>query len=161
MGTGRYGRKKRANAKNKGFRKYVMATKHRSRDVDQIQDDIERIQKLKKEKMILRKKLVGGEEAVEKDDVTNEENDELGSAKMHFEYDPDLPGGGQFYCVETGRHFISAEALAAHKKTKGYKKRLKQLKEEKYTQDEANRGAGITKEKLPPAREWREKLMQD
>ena len=29
-----------------------------------------------------------------------------------FEYDDDLPGGGQFYCVETGKHFADAKALA-------------------------------------------------
>ncbi|GBG27563.1 Zinc finger protein 593-like [Hondaea fermentalgiana] len=115
MGTGSYGRKKRATAKKKGFKKYFLATKHRTRDVDQIQDDIAK----------------GG---------------------VNFEYDPDLPGGGQFYCVETGRHFISADALAAHKKTKPYKKRLKELAEEQYTQAEAEAGAGIMKEKLPPIR---------
>ena len=54
--------------------------------------------------------------------------------------------------METGRHFQSKQALEAHKKTKFYKKRVKVLKTEKqYTQDEANFGAGVTKEKLPPA----------
>ena len=67
-------------------------------------------------------------------------------------YDDDLPGGGQFYCAETGRYFQDQKALDAHKKTKFYKKRLKILRTEKqYTQDEANFGAGVTKEKLPPA----------
>jgi len=68
-----------------------------------------------------------------------------------FEYDEDLPGGGQFYCVETGKHFIDAKALADHKKSRYYKRRCKELKEEKYTQAEAELAAGLTKEILPPA----------
>lgn len=68
-----------------------------------------------------------------------------------FEYDDELPGGGQFFCVETGKHFADAKALADHKKTRYYKKRCKELKEEKYTQGTAEAAAGMTKEKLPPA----------
>lgn len=66
-------------------------------------------------------------------------------------FDDELPGGGQFYCVETDKHFIDARALGLHKKTKDYKKRCKQLKEEKYTQESAEWAAGMTKEILPPA----------
>ena len=86
--------------------------------------------------------------------------------------DDDKPGFGQFFCRETGRYFIvswhrclsrtrrfltyvfdgqNAEALAKHKKTKFYKKRLKQLKEKIYEQEEAEFAAGKTKEILPPA----------
>ena len=42
--------------------------------------------------------------------------------------DEDLPGMGQFYCVETGRWFIDAKALAAHKKSRFFKMRVKELK---------------------------------
>eukprot|EP00293_Proteomonas_sulcata_P010487 CAMPEP_0184295560 /NCGR_PEP_ID=MMETSP1049-20130417/6405_1 /TAXON_ID=77928 /ORGANISM="Proteomonas sulcata, Strain CCMP704" /LENGTH=131 /DNA_ID=CAMNT_0026604147 /DNA_START=64 /DNA_END=459 /DNA_ORIENTATION=+ len=42
--------------------------------------------------------------------------------------DEDLPAFGQFYCVETGRYFVSQQALGIHKKTKYYKKRVKELK---------------------------------
>jgi len=66
-------------------------------------------------------------------------------------FDDELPGGGQFYCKETDTHFISKHALDQHKRTKFYKRRLKQLKEEKYTQHMADWGAGKTKEVLPPA----------
>jgi bud site selection protein 20 len=68
-----------------------------------------------------------------------------------FEYDDELPGGGKFYCVETGKHFTDARALSDHKKSRYYKKRCKGLKEEKYTQDVAEWAAGMSKEKLPPA----------
>lgn len=70
---------------------------------------------------------------------------------IKFEYDDDLPGGGQFYCVETGKHFCDAKALSDHKKSRYYKRRCKELKEEKYTQAEAEWAAGLTKEVLPPA----------
>ena len=68
-----------------------------------------------------------------------------------FDYDEDLPGGGQFYCVETGKHFADAKALADHKKSRYYKRRCKDLKEEKYTQDVAEWASGMTKEVLPKA----------
>uniref|UniRef100_A0A6U5JA28 C2H2-type domain-containing protein n=1 Tax=Corethron hystrix TaxID=216773 RepID=A0A6U5JA28_9STRA len=68
-----------------------------------------------------------------------------------FEYDDDLPGGGQFYCMETGKHFVDAKALADHKKSRYYKRRVKDLKEEKYTQETADWAGGLTKEILPPA----------
>ena len=91
----RYSRKSRAQSKKKGFRK-SRGTKRRKVDVDQIQDEL---------KM--------------------DDPKALAVAKKRAAFDPDLPGGGQFYCVETGRHFASAHDLAAHKKTKGYKKRQK------------------------------------
>mmetsp|Transcript_20318 Transcript_20318/g.25115 ORF Transcript_20318/g.25115 Transcript_20318/m.25115 type:complete len:125 (+) Transcript_20318:219-593(+) len=120
MGGAPNGRKKGHTAKIKKYKKKTWL-KHRARDVDQIQDDIEK--------------------AV----ITSTPADK-------FEYDDDLPGGGQFYCVETGQHFIDAKALADHKKSRYYKRRVKVLREEeKYTQESADMAAGMTKEVLPPA----------
>ena len=88
---------------------------------------------------------------------TDQIQDEIEKAEItgvpadKFEYDDELPGGGQFFCVETGKHFADAKSLADHKKSRYYKRRCKELKEEKYTQEEAERAAGMTKEKLPPA----------
>ena len=42
-----------------------------------------------------------------------EKSAETGVPAGQFEYDDELPGGGQFYCVETGKHFADAKALAA------------------------------------------------
>jgi len=70
---------------------------------------------------------------------------------INFQYDDELPGGGQFYCVETGKHFTDAKALADHKKSRYYKRRCKEMKEEKYSQNVAEWAGGMTKEKLPPA----------
>ena len=92
---------------------------NRQKDIDQIQDEIEK-------------------------------SNETGKP-ITFDYDDELPGGGQFYCVETGRHFADAKALEDHKKTKFYKRRLRELKKEKYSQDVSEWAAGMTKEKLPPA----------
>jgi bud site selection protein 20 len=80
-----------------------------------------------------------------------QKSQETGEPAGAFAYDDDLPGGGQFYCVETGKHFTDAKALADHKKSRYYKRRCKELKEEKYTQNVADWGSGMTKEKLPPA----------
>ena len=52
-------------------------------------------------------------------------------------FDPDLPGGGLFYCVETDRHFINQEALDKHKRTKAYKKRIRRLNGESFVEPTA------------------------
>jgi len=124
MGTGQQAKKKGARSKNKQYKRAVWL-KNRDRDIDQIQDDFERA-----------------------------EETGIPVAKRQVpEYDDELPGGGQFYCPETGKHFIDAKALSDHKKTKFYKRRCKELKQEKYTQGTSEWAAGKTKEKLPPAHE--------
>ena len=124
MGTGKYGRKKGCLNKVKKYKKKCWLN-HRAKDNDQIQDDVE-------------KAVDSGLPA-------------LDEQFRQLPYNDDLPGGGHFYCVETDTHFISAKALADHKKSRLYKKRVKQLKEEKYTQESAESAAGMTKEVLPPA----------
>lgn len=130
MGTGKTRRGHRAHTKKKHFKKYFLSTKNRSKDVDQIQEEL----------------------------ADGKVKDKIGYIAKRdgaYEYNEDLPGGGQFYCIETGRHFVDANALENHKKTKSYKKRLKELKEKIYNQDEADLGAGITKEVLPSVRALR------
>ena len=134
MGTGQTKRKSRAHAKKKQFKKYFLSTKHRSKDLDQIQREV------------ASKKVTDGRGYV-------------AGRGDKYEYDEDLPGGGQFYCMETGRHFVDAHALREHKKSKAYKKRLKELKEQIYTQAEADLAAGITKEVLPSAAKARASII--
>lgn len=118
MGGGHGARKHGARSKKKKYKRKVWLCR-RDRDIDQIQDELEKAEEKGK--------------------------------PIAFEYDDELPGGGQFYCAETGKHFIDAKALADHKKTKFYKRRVRELKHEKYTQGVAEWAAGMTKEKLPPA----------
>ncbi|OWZ18005.1 hypothetical protein PHMEG_0007977 [Phytophthora megakarya] len=61
---------------------------------------------------------------------------------MAFEEDEDLPGLGQFYCTPCGRHFIDAKTRDVHLKTKVHKRRLKDVAQKQYTQNEAMQGAG-------------------
>ncbi|CAM9488527.1 unnamed protein product [Sphacelaria rigidula] len=118
-------------AKNKVYKK-IHATKNRRKDVDQIQDELA----AEEEK---------GEETV-------------------FEIDDDLPGQGQFYCTPCARHFTDAETKRVHIKSKLHKRRrvivelfhnvlpeMKDVAQEQYTQAEAERAAGMTREKYPPA----------
>ena len=74
------------------------------------------------------------------------------SQNPQFPLDPDLPGLGQHYCVHCARHFISTGDLGVHLRTKLHKKRyfvviyknrIKVLKEEPYTQKEAEAAAGL------------------
>ena len=88
--------------------------------------------------------------AKDTDQIQDEiENAEKKGKAITFEYDDSLPGGGQFYCVKTVKHFADARGLADHKKSRYYKRRCKELKEEKYTQSSAEWASGMTKE-VPP-----------
>ncbi len=57
--------------------------------------------------------------------------------------DPDLPGGGHFYCISCARHFITRVAMETHVKSKGHKQRVKTLKDTPYSHKEAHRAAGL------------------
>eukprot|EP00793_Prasinoderma_coloniale_P000587 PRCOL_00003735-RA len=60
------------------------------------------------------------------------------------ELDDDLPGQGRFYCAVTARHFETAAALESHKRTKKYKKRLRELNGERpHDQYDAMEAAGM------------------
>ncbi|KAM5180431.1 zinc finger protein 593 isoform 1-T2 [Mantella aurantiaca] len=59
------------------------------------------------------------------------------------EIDYDLPGNAQHYCLHCARYFVDMKTLKEHFKTKVHKRRLKQLKDEPYTQEEAERAAGM------------------
>ena len=71
---------------------------------------------------------------------TDQIQDEIEHAKekdidlTEIKFNDELPGGGQLFCVETGKHFIDAKALSDHKRIRYYKRQCKELKEEKYTQ---------------------------
>jgi bud site selection protein 20 len=60
------------------------------------------------------------------------------------EFNPDIAGNAQFYCVECSRYFVNRESLAEHCRTKAHKKRVKTLqKDTPYTQKEAELAAGL------------------
>lgn len=59
------------------------------------------------------------------------------------ELDGDLPGAGQFYCLHCAKYYIDRRALTEHMKSKVHKRRLRQLKDEPYTQAEAEAAAGM------------------
>ncbi|KAF1973548.1 hypothetical protein BU23DRAFT_132615 [Bimuria novae-zelandiae CBS 107.79] len=55
----------------------------------------------------------------------------------------DLPGLGEFYCKECAKWFESEANFEAHYKGKVHKRRVKQLREEPYSQKEAEAAAGL------------------
>ncbi|KAF2259980.1 hypothetical protein CC78DRAFT_473972 [Lojkania enalia] len=55
----------------------------------------------------------------------------------------DLPGLGQWYCKECAKWFESEPNFEAHQKGKVHKRRLRQLREEPYTQKEAEAAIGL------------------
>ncbi|NXS35739.1 ZN593 protein, partial [Pomatostomus ruficeps] len=62
---------------------------------------------------------------------------------LRQEIDPDLPGCAQFYCLHCARYFVDLNSMKEHFRSKVHKKRLKQLREAPYTQEEAERAAGM------------------
>ena len=70
----------------------------------------------------------------------------------------DLPGFGQWYCVECSKWYESEVNFTNHKKGKPHKRRVKQLKEEPYTQAEAEAAVGITTDN---GRKKKDEVMQD
>lgn len=69
--------------------------------------------------------------------------DEVKAGVVVHAVDPDLPGLGQSYCVTCARHFMDRDNLDKHCRTKPHRRRLKLVAEEQYTQEEADRGAGM------------------
>ncbi|KAE9421247.1 hypothetical protein Angca_004855, partial [Angiostrongylus cantonensis] len=61
---------------------------------------------------------------------------------LNQEIDMDLPGDGQFYCVECARYFIDEKTKKGHQKSKLHKNRLRTLKEVPYTIKESEAAAG-------------------
>jgi bud site selection protein 20 len=55
----------------------------------------------------------------------------------------ELPGFGQWYCTECAKWYESELNYTAHKKAKPHKRRVKQLKEEPYSQKEAEAAIGL------------------
>ncbi|XP_004478849.1 zinc finger protein 593 [Dasypus novemcinctus] len=78
-----------------------------------------------------------------------------GSARLQHdsntEPDPDLPGGGLHRCLACARYFVDSANLKTHFRSKDHKKRLKQLSVEPYSQEEAERAAGMGSY-VPPQR---------
>lgn len=56
----------------------------------------------------------------------------------------DLPGLGKHYCKECAKFFESDTNFVAHQKGKVHKRRVKALREEPYSQKEAEAAIGLT-----------------
>ncbi|KAL8997074.1 MAG: hypothetical protein Q9169_003564 [Polycauliona sp. 2 TL-2023] len=55
----------------------------------------------------------------------------------------DLPGLGQWYCIECAKWFESDNSMQQHTRGKNHKRRLRMLKEEPYSQKEAEAAIGL------------------
>lgn len=51
--------------------------------------------------------------------------------------DEDLPGLGQFYCIQCSKYFVDERGLGSHRRSKDHKKMGKKLKEKPYDLKEA------------------------
>jgi bud site selection protein 20 len=55
----------------------------------------------------------------------------------------DRPAQGQYHCVECIKYFDQAHNLHEHRRGKNHKRRIRLLKQEPYSQKEADAAAGI------------------
>ncbi|MEE6515486.1 hypothetical protein FKM82_024294 [Ascaphus truei] len=62
---------------------------------------------------------------------------------LNQELDYQVTGNAQHYCLHCARYFVDLKTLKEHFKTKLHKRRLKKLRDEPYTQEEAERAAGM------------------
>ncbi|KAI1809423.1 zinc finger protein [Poronia punctata] len=62
----------------------------------------------------------------------------------------DLPGLGRWYCVECAKWYDTESNLILHRKGKPHKRRVKQLREQPYTQKEAEAAIGLGVNAHPP-----------
>lgn len=77
------------------------------------------------------------------DQIHEDMRPENSSRLLKQEIDYDVTGNAQHYCLHCARYFVDLKTLKEHFKTKVHKRRLKQLKDEPYTQEEAERAAGM------------------
>ncbi|KAE8623840.1 hypothetical protein XENTR_v10005753 [Xenopus tropicalis] len=77
------------------------------------------------------------------DQIHHDMKPENAKLLLNQEIDYQLPGNAQHYCLHCSRYFVDLKTLKEHFKTKVHKRRLKQLREEPYTQEEAERAAGM------------------
>ncbi|KAK5099475.1 hypothetical protein LTR70_002375 [Exophiala xenobiotica] len=56
----------------------------------------------------------------------------------------DLPGLGEFYCIECAKWFEGEHNLASHRRGKNHKRRVKELRAEAHTQKRADAAVGLT-----------------
>jgi len=61
----------------------------------------------------------------------------------------DLPGLGQYYCIECAKYFESENAILTHRKGSTHKRQLKALKDGPYTQKEAEAAIGLRTDNGP------------
>ncbi|CAB4394634.1 hypothetical protein RhiirA5_269173 [Rhizophagus irregularis] len=113
---GKVGRSRTHKGNRDKYRKY--RTRNYAKDLDQVHEDIKKVTEN------------GGDETILKIQEWNE----------------DLPGLGQYYCIPCARYFINSEALNEHQRGKNHKKRVKLLKEVPYTQAEAEAAVGYSTE---------------
>uniref|UniRef100_A0A8D0B0M6 Zinc finger protein 593 n=1 Tax=Salvator merianae TaxID=96440 RepID=A0A8D0B0M6_SALMN len=83
------------------------------------------------------------------DQIHHDMRPENSEKLLHQEPDPDMPGSAQHYCLHCARYFVDLKSMKDHFRSKVHKKRLKQLSEEPYTQEEAERAAGMGSYVLP------------
>lgn len=73
----------------------------------------------------------------------------------------DLPGLGEFYCIECAKWFEGEHNLAGHRRGKNHKRRVKELKAEAHTQTAAEAAVGLRSDNGPAKIQVTDDMMAD
>ncbi|XP_046871416.1 zinc finger protein 593 [Hypomesus transpacificus] len=77
------------------------------------------------------------------DEIHSDMKPETASKLLKQPVDFDVTGCAQNYCLHCARYFVDLNSMKEHFKTKVHKRRLKKLRDEPYSQAEAERAAGM------------------
>ncbi|XP_074642270.1 zinc finger protein 593-like [Tubulanus polymorphus] len=84
---------------------------------------------------------------------------------LNQKLDLDVAGGAQHYCITCAKHFLDEKTLQTHFKSKPHKRRMKKLETEPYSQEEAERAAGmgsyVAPKKLRTVEEMKKLITKD
>uniref|UniRef100_A0A0M3I4Q2 Zinc finger protein 593 homolog n=2 Tax=Ascaris TaxID=6251 RepID=A0A0M3I4Q2_ASCLU len=77
------------------------------------------------------------------DQIAEDLKPEKAARLLKQEVDFDLPGDGQFYCIECDRYLVDEATMAKHKSSKRHRQRVKSLREVPYSYTEAEAAGGL------------------
>mgnify|MGYP001080067610 FL=1 len=77
------------------------------------------------------------------DQIQDEIQRDIAEGGLLREFDADLPGGGQFFCIVCSRHFVNDATMQAHFNSKAHRKQLRKAQVPAVTQREVDWASGV------------------
>lgn len=88
------------------------------------------------------------------DEIEADTEPENATKLLNQPVDYDVAGAAQFYCLHCARYFVDDRAMTEHFRGKAHKRRLKDLENGQYTQEEADAAGGMGSYRAPKRRKF-------